>query len=359
MEYLNANFQGDRPMKPNRLNQRNNLVAGIWMPPTLMLLGVALVAPIDFRAAPDADKDLAQQIFDTMVQLPGNKPGNRLVHAKGIVCQGTFAASKNAAAISQAGHFNGDTIPVIVRFSDNGPDPGIADISPDSAPRGMAIRFKLPDGKETDIVAFSHNGFPVGTGEEFLGLQKAIVATDPTKPHPWPVEMFLSTRPRALKFVQDPKPTPVSFATEAFFGNNSWIFINRQGIKQAGRYEILPVAGQHYVSDADGKSKTPNFLIEELKTHLVQEPVKFRFLLQLPNPGDSTNDASIVWPADRKTIDLGTITITAVDPDSDAAQKALAFDPTRLTDGIELSDDPLPALRSRVYRLSRIHRQGQ
>ena len=62
---------------------------------------------------------------------------------------------------------------------------------------------------------------------------------------------------------------------------------------------------------------------------------------------------------DRKTIDLGTVTITTVDADSDAAQKALAFDPTRLTDGIELSDDPLPALRSRVYRLSRIHRQGQ
>jgi hypothetical protein len=51
---------------------------------------------------------------------------------------------------------------------------------------------------------------------------------------------------------------------------------------------------------------------------------------------------------DRKTIDLGTVTITTVDADSDAAQKALAFDPTRLTDGIELSDDPLPALRSRV-----------
>ena len=49
---------------------------------------------------------------------------------------------------------------------------------------------------------------------------------------------------------------------------------------------------------------------------------------------------------DRKTIDLGTVTITTVDADSDAAQKALAFDPTRLTDGIELSDDPLPALRS-------------
>ena len=346
-------------MNSNRSNQRTNLVAGTWMPLTLAILALALVARNHLYAAPEDDKDLAQQIFDTMLQLPGNKPGTRLVHAKGIVCQGTFAPSKDAAAISQAGHFNGATVPVIVRFSDAAPDPGIADISQDSAPRGMAIRFKLPGGKETDIVAFSHNGFPVGTGEDFLTLQKAIVATDPRKPHPWPVEVFLSTRPRALKFVQDPKPTPVSFATEAFFGNNAWVFINQRGVKQAGRYQILPVAGQHYVSDAEGKTKTPDFLIEELKTHLAQESMRFRLLLQLPNPGDPTNDASIVWSDDRKTIDLGTITITTVDPNSNAVQKALTFDPTRLTDGIELSDDPLPALRSRVYRLSRIHRQGQ
>ena len=133
---------------------------------------------------------------------------------------------------------------------------------------------------------------------------------------------------------------------------------SRRG-EAGGEYQILPLAGQHYVSDAEGKTKTPSFLIEELKTHLAQEPMKFRLLLQLPNPGDPTNDASIVWPDDRRTIDLGTITITTVDPDSDAAQKALAFDPTRLTDGIELSDDPLPALRSTVYMLSRNHRQGQ
>jgi catalase len=345
-------------MKPNRSNQRTKVRAGTWMPLSLTLLALALIVPNHLYAVPEADKDLAQQIFDTMVQLPRNKPGNRLVHAKGIVCLGTFSPSRSARAISRAAHFNGATVPVIVRFSDAAPDPEIADISPDSAPRGMAIRFKLSGGKETDIVAFSHNGFPVGTGEEFLRLQKAIVATDPTKPHPWPIEVFLSTRPRALKFVQDPKPTPVSFATEAFFGNNAWVFVNRKGVRQAGRYQILPVAGQQYVSDAEGKAKTPNVLIEELKTHLSQEPMRFRLLLQLPNPGDLTNDASIVWPDDRKTIDLGTITITAVDLNSDAAQKTLAFDPTRLADGIELSDDPLPALRSTVYMLSRIHRQG-
>lgn len=325
----------------------------------IVLVLALLLAQIASAAEPQSGKDLAQQVFDTMVQLPGNKPGFRLVHAKGIVCQGTFAASKDATTISRAKQFGGAEVPVTVRFSDASPDPAVADISPDSAPLGIAIQLKLPGGEETDIVAFSHNGFVVGTGEDFLALQKSVVATDPTKPHPWPVEVFLSTRPRALQFVKDPKPTPVSFGTEAFFGNHAFLFVNSKGVKQAGRYRILPVAGQHYVPDAEAKSKSPNFLIDELKTHLAHGTIQFRLLVQLPNSGDPTNDASIVWPDDRKTLDLGTITITSVVADSEAAEKALAFDPTRLTDGIELSDDPLPALRSDVYMLSRIHRQGR
>jgi hypothetical protein len=44
--------------------------------------------------------------------------------------------------------------------------------------------------------------------------------------------------------------------------------------------------------------------------------------------------------------------ITAVVADTVAAQKALAFDPTILTDGIELSDDELPRCvpRSTVFQ---------
>ena len=304
-----------------------------------------------------ADKDLAQQIFDIMVQAPGNKPGYRPVHAKGIVCQGTFAPSGNAATLSKAAHFQGALVPVTVRFSDGGPDPSIPDNSPDAGPRGMAIRFKLPGDGKTDIVAMSHNGFVVGTGEEFLALQKAIMATDPSKPHPWPIEEFLGTHPRALKFVQESKVIPASFATEAFFSNNAFIFVNKDGVKQAGRYKIFPVAGRLDLSDAEAKARSVNFLIEELKTRLTAGPIKFRLVVQLPNAGDSTNDSSLVWPDDRKTIDLGTISITSVVADSATTERALVYDPTHLTDGIELSDDPLPALRARVYSLSASHRQ--
>ncbi len=306
---------------------------------------------------PPADKDLAHQIFDTMLQVPGNKPGYRPVHAKGIVCRGTFAPSEDAATLSKAAHFQRASVPVTVRFSDGATDPSIPDNSPDAGPRGMAIRFKLPGGAETDIVSLSHNGFVVGTGEEFFALQKAIVATDPSKPHPWPIEVFVTTHPLALKFVQENKVIPASFATESFFSNDAFIFVNKDGVKQAGRYKILPVAGSHNLSDAEAKTKSADFLVQELKTRLATGPIKFRLVVQLPNAGDPTKDPSLVWPDDRKTIDVGTISITSVVADSAAAEKALAFFPTKLTDGIELSDDPLPALRTSVYALSVVHRR--
>jgi catalase len=306
-----------------------------------------------------SEQDLARQILDTMLQVPGNKAGFRTVHAKGIVCQGTFVPTSNAATLSKAAHFQVTSVPVTVRFSDGAPDPAIPDNSPNAGPRGMAIRFMSPGGDEADIVAISHNGFVVGTGEEFLALQKAVVATDPAKPHPWPVEEFLSTHPRALKFVQENRIIPASFATEAFFSNNSFIFVNKNGARQAGRYQILPLMGQRDLSEAEAKAKTDSFLIEDLKTRLTTGPVKYRLLVQLPNDGDPTNDPSLVWPGDRRIVEVGTISITSVAPDSAAAERSLAFDPTRFPEGIELSDDGLPALRSRVYALAVKHRRQQ
>jgi catalase len=329
----------------------------LWL--SLRIFGLALIVLFiqsALWAAPQASKDLSQEIYDTMMQVRGAKPGNRPVHAKGIVCEGTFAATPVAGTLSRAAHFQGKPVPVTIRFSDDAPDPSIPDNSPNASPRGIAIRFMLPGGDRTDIVAISHNGFIVGSGEEFLAPEKAIVATDPSKPHPWAIEQFLGAHPRALKFVQDPNPTPESFATVAFYSNNAFVLVNKKGVKQAVRYQIIPIAGSHYLNDADAKAKSADFLFDELRTRLAKEPAKFRLVVQLPGPGDPTNDSSIVWPDDRKTVDLGTITITSVVADSDAAQKALAFDPILLTDGIEESDDPLPEVRSSVYGISAMHR---
>lgn len=302
------------------------------------------------------EKQLVHEIFDTMVQVHGVKPGYRVVHAKGIVCQGTFTPSKDAATLSRAAHFQA-AVPVTVRLSDGNPDPIIPDNTPNAGPRGMSLRFKLPNGEETDIVALSVNGFAVSTGEEFLALQKAVVATDPTKPHPWPIEGFLGTHPNALRFVKGTQVVPASFATESFFPNDTFIFVNQAGVRQAGRYQIIPSVGQHDLSDEEAKTKSEGFLFDDLKTRLAAGPIEYHLVVQLPNASDQTKDPSIVWPEDRKTIDMGTISVTSVVPDSSAAEKALAFDPTYLTEGIELSDDPFPRLRSEVYALASAYRQ--
>jgi catalase len=327
--------------------------AGIF----LLAIGSMLAGEAQAVKGQDESKDLAQQIFETMVQIQGNVSGFRLVHAKGIVCEGSFMPSQAAADISKAAHFQSASSPVIIRFSNGSPNPAIMDNSPDAGPRGMAIRFKLPGGEQTDIVAMSHNGFVVGTGEEFLALQRAVAATDPRKPHPWPIEEFMSSHPLALKFVQENQVIPASFANESFFSNDSFIFVNKKGVKQAGRYQIIPLAGRQVLSEAEAKTKSGDFLMHDLKTRLEKEPIKFRLVVQLPNDGDPTNDPSLVWPEDRKKIDVGVISVTSVVADSAAAERALAFDPINLADGVELSDDPLPALRSRVYALSVAHRR--
>ena len=82
-----------------------------------------------------------------------------------------------------------------------------------------------------------------------------------------------------------------------------------------------------------------------------------RFVVQLAAKGDKVDDATEVWPDDRPTVELGVLSITGKVADSDAAQRALAFDPLHLVDGIEAPDDPLLEVRSAAYAISRRRRK--
>src|SRR3989449_953985 len=303
------------------------------------------------------EKSLPQQIADQLVLLAGGiHTGYRFNHAKGLVVTGTFTAAAGAPSVSRAAHLKGGTVPVTVRVSDARGVPNIPDTDPGAVPRGIAIRFALSGGAFTDIVAVSHNGFVVGTGEDFLAFLKAIAATRPDSPHPSPVEAFLGSHPRALKFVLDNKPLPASFATLAYFGNNAFVFVDAKGTKRPGRYQIIPVAGLSSLDSAAASKAGPNYLFDELPQRLAQGPVQFRLYVQLANPGDQTKDGSMVWPDDRQRVELGTISLTAVAPKNDELQRSLMFSPIYLTAGIELSDDPLVPLRAAVYALSVAHR---
>ena len=289
----------------------------------------------------------------------GVHPGFRANHAKGAVFEGTFTPAPTASALSSAAHLQSAAVPITVRFSNGGGLPDMPDDHPSYRTRGMAIKFQLPAGGNTDIVAISTNGFPVSNGEDFLALLKAIAGTTKDSPKPTPIETFLGSHPAAAKAVATPQPIPASYATQPFFGVNAFKFTNAAGVTKFGRYRIVPEAGAHYVSDADAAKMPPNFLSDDVKTRLKTAPVKFKLMVQLAAPDDVTNDATVVWPDSRPQVELGEIVITTADPDSLAAQKKLLFVPTNVTPGIAPSDDPLISLRGQAYGVSFARRVGK
>jgi catalase len=303
------------------------------------------------KSAPN-DK-LIKDLLDSLDNLFGLHPGFRAVHAKGVMCSGTFAPSAAAGKLTRAPHANRPSTPVIVRLSDFAGVPVIPDNAPNGAsPRGIGIRFYLAEHVHTDIVGHSENGFPTRTGEEFLEFARAIATSGPNAPKPTPIEAFLGAHPKALKFVQDPKPIPTSFARESFFAVSAFRFTNQQGVSRYGRYSIVPEAGNEYLSDTDAAKQPPNFLMDELTRRLAGGPVKFKIFVQLAVAGDEVSDATVAWPDSREVIEFGTITLTKRANDADPELRKIILDPRPGVDGIEASDDPLFDVRAAIYILS-------
>jgi catalase len=293
-------------------------------------------------------QDLIKQ-FDTLFGL---HPGFRPAHARGIMLTGTFTASPEATTLTRATHVTRESVPVTARFSSSTGLPLIPDTDPNANPRGLAIRFYLAEHVHTDIVSHSTDGFPTRTGDEFLEFLHAVAATDPSKASPTPIQQFLGTHPKALEFVQTPKPSPSSFARETYYGVTAMKFTNKNNVSKYGRYQILPEAGNDHLDEATTKTKDPNYLFDELVARIANGPIRFQVLVQLAEEGDIVNDATHHWPADRPRLNLGTIALDKLVMDNAHEQKKIIFDPIPRVDGIDPSDDPLLELRAAIYLLS-------
>ena len=319
---------------------------------TVALSLVSLTGTIA-QEGPTSQKSLPEQIVDAMNAVFGTHPGARATHAKGVVLEGVFRPAASAPQVSKAAHLQKQKtpVPVTVRFSDSTGVPNIPDTDPGTSPRGMALKFKLPDGSNTDIVAHSFNGFPVATAAELRDLFLAIGASKQGDPQPTALETFLSSHPTAKAFVTAPKPAPVSYATLGYFGVNTFKFTNAKGIATFGRYQLQPATGQQFLDTEQITKMGPDYLTDEIRDRVRRGPVKFHLLLKVAAKDDKLDDPSIAWPDTRKKIELGTIEITKAVADSQAAEKKLLFTPGALIAGIEAAD-PMIAMRSAAYIVS-------
>ena len=192
-----------------------------------------------------ASATVVAQLVETMRALAGPHPGFRPVHAKGIVCSGTFRASAGARAVSKAPHLQGQSVPTVMRFSNSSGDPEVHDGIPSA--RALAVKFQLPDGKNADILALHIEGFPARTPEEFLAFLRAQLPDPATgKPLPDAVPRFLESHPATRAFIErlTKKPIPASYGQACYYSEHAFRFTAADSSSRFGRYRWIPEAGR-------------------------------------------------------------------------------------------------------------------
>ncbi|MFL5908319.1 MAG: catalase family peroxidase [Solirubrobacterales bacterium] len=303
-----------------------------------------------------ATTTLWEEIVDALNAVNGGPhAGHRAVHAKGTVCSGTFTPTAEASKLSRAKHLQGEPVKTTVRFSNASGDPGTSDANP-IAGRGMAVKFHLPDGEATDIVAVPLVVFMVRTPEDFLELTQARIPDPETgQPDPEKLGAFLAEHPETGAALQKgvPKLAPTtSFATSDYRALHAFCLVDADRGEHWGRYTWEPEAGIEYLTDEQRESADRDYLQQEIRERLGSDVARFTLEFTLAREDDPLDDPTTEWEGDREVIELGELEVIEVLEDAESPDQPLVFDPMRLTDGIEPSADQILAARPKAYSVS-------
>ena len=209
----------------------------------------------------------------------------------------------------------------------------------------MAVKFYLADGGKTDIVGLSLPCFFVRTPEDFLDFTRA--RKDPERLMP----DWLGAHPEAMAGIQaalSAEP-PASYAVAAYNSIHSYRWVDGAGGSRFVRYRWEPEAGEQTLSGEDAKARGRDYLQEEI---LARGESAFRLQVIVATEEDAVDDPTVAWPEEREHVEVGRLVLDGPDLERERDGDILVFDPTRVTDGIELSDDAVLRFRPTAYSMS-------
>jgi catalase len=85
-------------------------------------------------------------------------------------------------------------------------------------------------------------------------------------------------------------------------------------------------------------------------------PIRWNMVQTSGEPTDEQTNPTVYWPAERKTIQVGVLTLTSATPQKGAECEKINFDPLVMGDGIAPTDDPILLFRSPAYAASCVKR---
>jgi catalase len=297
------------------------------------------------------------RFIDRFEQLDGVHSGFRRNHAKGLGVSGFFESNGNGVRLSRAAVFEPGRVQVIGRFSLDGGQPYQPD-RPDTR-RGLGLQFSLPNGELWRTAMISFPLFPVSTPEIFYERMLAFRQDPATgKPDPAQVKAFEERHPETVEVLKKitAEPRSSGFGDTTFHGLNTFRFTTAAGKATPVRWVLKPMQPFEAAGSA---LPNKNYLFDNLIAQIHRQPLRWRLIVIVGQPGDPTNDPSIGWPADREQVDVGTVTRDRVEAEEVSAATVIKFDPLTLPAGMAPSDDPVLLVRSPVYSQSYTRREGE
>ncbi len=279
--------------------------------------------------------------------------GFRRAHSKGVCVAGRFESNGAGTALSRAALFPAGSIPLIGRFNTNGSDPTGRDST--AVFHGLGLRFQLPDGEEWRMAMDQTPIFVVSNPADFEALQIASKPDAATgKPDPAKMGPFLATHLETKAFLEymAKTPTPSSFANGTYHSINAFRFVDNNGVERSVRWQFNPETPFTALDKNTLDSLPANFLFDDILARIKKGPVRWHMMVILANPGDQTDNATVQWQGEHKSIDVGTMVLDQVATEWEGNCRDYNYDPLILPKGVERSDDPLLAARSAAYSVS-------
>ena len=220
---------------------------------------------------------------------------------------------------------------------------------------GIAVKLYLPDGTTTDVIGITLPVFFTRTPEDLIEFNIA------RRPDPETgvidlakVGAFLEQHPETVPAVTAAMtlPLPASYALVSYHALHTYKFVSHDGAVTPARYHFVPEDGDSSIPDEEAATLADSYLREELDERLRTGPAVFHIELEIADETDPLDDPTALWPEDRQRVRVGDLSITGLAFDRERDGDVLVFDPTRVTDGIELSKDAILAARSGAYRSS-------
>jgi catalase len=229
---------------------------------------------------------------------------------------------------------------------------GNADITtpdPMAGVRGLGIRILTPNGEEWRSAMIDAPIFAAPTPQAFFDFLTASANKDPEA-----FKNYSSAHPEILTFVSWVKnhQRTESWTQDRFNSLDSFAFVNNSGVNSFVRWSLVPSTTPVTLSPEELARRGPAFLAEDIVRRVATGPQYWQLVITVANPGDPTSDPTKAWPADRRTLDVGTLAVRQTEPEVDGPCRDITFDPSVLPSGMTTSDDPFPAARSAAYRVS-------